>query len=140
MFDHLSITVTNFDASLAFYTAALAPLGYACSQTTDGGERIVGFGRGKTRRFWISEGATSSQRLHLAFHADDHKSVDEFYGAAVGAGGRDNGAPGIREHYHASYYAAFVIDPDGNNIEVVCHFPGSTADQFADELIPAIGG
>lgn len=130
MFDHLSLKVKNFEAALSFYSAALAPLGYGCVQFTDDG-RAAGFGRGKVLQFWISEDARPSTAVHFAFSADDHKAVDSFYEKAMAAGGRDNGQPGIRNRYHDSYYAAFILDPDGNNVEVVCHFPGKIEDQFA---------
>lgn len=131
MFDHLSLKVSDFDVSLAFYTAALDPLGYSATEMNDNGSRAAGFGRGKVLQFWISEDTNASTDLHFAFSADDHKAVDSFYENALSAGGLDNGPPGIRNQYHVSYYAAFVIDPDGNNIEVVCHFPGKLEDQFA---------
>ena len=107
---------------------------------TEGGDRSAGFGRGKALQFWISEQADASRGLHFAFQAEDHKAVDAFYAAAIAAGGRSNGEPGIRERYHASYYAAFVLDPAGHNVEVVCHFPGRIEDQFADPGPDAISG
>ena len=130
MFDHLSLTVSDFENSLAFYRQALQPLGYGSTLLTDGSGRVAGFGRGKVLRFWISEGAKPTSSVHFAFSADDHKTVDSFYEQAIATGGRDNGSPGIRNRYHNSYYAAFVLDPDGNNVEVVCHFPGKIEDQF----------
>lgn len=131
MFDHLSLTVSDFEASLKFYEAALGPLRYHSVQFAADGERSAGFGVGNALHFWISEGSRISRNANLAFAADDHKSVQCFYQMAIAAGGEDNGAPGFRPRYHVSYYAAFVRDPDGNNIEVVCHFPGKIEDQFA---------
>lgn len=140
MFDHLSLTVADFDKALAFYSAALAPLGYGSVQITERGDRSAGFGRGKALQFWISEQADASRGLHFAFQAEDHKAVDAFYAAAIAAGGRSNGEPGIRERYHASYYAAFVLDPAGHNVKVVCHFPGRLEDQFTEQGTDAISG
>lgn len=133
MFDHFSLTVSDLEKSLRFYEAALAPLGYQCVRFTGNSDRSAGFGLGNALHFWISEGSKVSRNAHVAFAADDHKSVESFYEMAIAGGGKENGAPGFRPHYHASYYAAFVIDPDGNNIEVVCHFPGKMEDQFANE-------
>ena len=133
MFDHLSLTVSDLEKSLRFYEAALATLGYQCVRFTANSGQSAGFGLGNALHFWISEGSKVSRNAHVAFAADDHKSVESFYETAISAGGKENGAPGFRPHYHASYYAAFVIDPDENNIEVVCHFPGKMDDQFATE-------
>jgi len=125
MIDHISVAVSNFDASKKFYAQALAPLGYALlmefppEQT--GGKGVAGFGEPAKPDFWIGGGGASAPPSHIAFHAANRKVVDDFYKAAIAAGGRDNGAPGLRVHYHPNYYGAFVFDPDGHNIEAVCH-------------------
>ena len=87
-----------------------------------GGSHVMGFGR-EMPSFWLNEGATASEAQHVAFTARNRAEVDAFYKAAMAAGGRDNGGPGLRPQYHAGYYGAFVLDPDGNNIEAVCHQP-----------------
>lgn len=124
MLDHIGFPVSDFDRAKAFYAAALAPLGYALvMEVTDeqtGGH--AGFGDGHPD-FWIGTGKTAATTTHVAFRAKDRATVDAFYKAAIAAGGRDNGAPGIRPHYHKDYYGAFVLDADGNNIEAVCHTP-----------------
>jgi catechol 2,3-dioxygenase-like lactoylglutathione lyase family enzyme len=119
MFDHIGITVTDLDRSRAFYAVALAPLGIAEIMRF---EHAVAFGR-EQPQFWIVKGETapSTPRGHIAFAATNRLEVDTFHRAAVGAGGIDNGAPGLRPHYHADYYGAFVLDPDGYNVEAVCH-------------------
>jgi catechol 2,3-dioxygenase-like lactoylglutathione lyase family enzyme len=115
--DHVSLRVGDVLRSRAFYAAALAPLGI--SMLMDGGS-YVGFGKGHKPQFWLNPGASSGQ-VHVAFAAATRAEVRAFYAAALAAGGRDNGAPGLRPHYHANYYGAFVLDPDGNNAEAVCH-------------------
>lgn len=124
--DHLSLNVTDLARSKAFYDAALVPLGIG--RVMELGS-ACGYGRGKPD-FWLGAGRAAFQTdeqlrvitpMHVAFVADTREAVDEFHRAALAAGGRDNGAPGIRAHYHPSYYAAFVLDPDGHNIEAVCH-------------------
>ena len=120
MFDHVSLKVRDFHASLAFYRAALAPLGFE-SQSLDEAGRSVGFGRHGTVGLWISQGAPASAAFHLAFESPDRASVARFHQRALEAGGRDNGAPDLRPDYAADYYAAFVLDPDGNNVEAVVH-------------------
>jgi catechol 2,3-dioxygenase-like lactoylglutathione lyase family enzyme len=125
MIDHTSLNVSHPARSRAFYDAALAPLGYRIlmeipKEHTDG-KVVLGYGVPPKPDFWIAEGAPNEPRIHLAFHAVNHEQVDAFYKAAIAAGGRDNGAPGPRPHYHAKYYGAFVLDPDGHNIEAVCH-------------------
>ncbi|MAY61960.1 MAG: glyoxalase/bleomycin resistance/extradiol dioxygenase family protein [Rhizobiales bacterium] len=126
MIDHFGIHVSDYDAAKRFYDAAFAALGGSLVMTVPpeftGGKRSGGYGRGKPY-FWMTEGAAQTPSTHIAFAADDRAQVDAFYKAAMAAGGRDNGAPGIREHYHPNYYGAFVLDPDGNNIEAVCHKP-----------------
>jgi catechol 2,3-dioxygenase-like lactoylglutathione lyase family enzyme len=122
MIDHTGITVSDLQASKRFYEAALAPLGYAVLMEVPGGAGI-GFGEPPKPDFWIIGGTPNEPRLHIAFRAKDRATVDAFYRAALAAGGRDNGAPGLRPHYHPNYYGAFVLDPDGHNIEAVCHTP-----------------
>ena len=125
--DHVGFAVSDVARSKAFYEKALAPLGIkpllelTAEQTGDGAH--CGFGR-EHPEFWIGSGAELQGELHVAFTAFDRKIVDAFYEAAIAAGGRDNGAPGLRPHYHPHFYGAFVRDPDGHNIEVVCHLPG----------------
>lgn len=126
MLDHIGFGVKDIARSKAFYQRALAPLGVSIVMEVTpeeaGGDTYLGFGEDEKPYFWIgSGGATLSGRLHAAFAAPDRASVDAFYAAAMASGGTDNGPPGIREMYHPSYYAAFVLDPDGHNIEAVCH-------------------
>jgi catechol 2,3-dioxygenase-like lactoylglutathione lyase family enzyme len=127
MLDHVGFGVTDFARSKAFYEKALAPLGYHIVMEVvpeqGGGGSHVGFGNDRKPYFRIGTGAELRGRLHVAFIAKDRAAVDAFYRAAIAAGGRDNGAPGLRPHYHANYYGAFVLDPDGHNIEAVCHGP-----------------
>jgi len=127
MLDHIGLTVTDFKRAKAFFDAALAPLGInvvmSVSAAETGSDPHVGYGSGDKPYFWIGTGGPATGRLHAAFAAKDRASVDAFYAAALAAGGRDNGAPGIRAHYHPNYYGAFVLDPDGHNIEAVCHAP-----------------
>ena len=120
MIDHTSVAVSDIAKSKAFYTAALAPLGYKALM--DFGE-AAGFGVPPKPDFWLGAGAPGEPKNHVAFRAATRAEVDAFYRAAIAAGGRDNGAPGLRPHYHANYYGAFVLDPDGHNIEAVCHGP-----------------
>ena len=122
MIDHLGIPVRDIAASRRFYEAALAPLGYrVMSAGTNGlGNNIVLFGVDEVD-FVIADGEPVSSGVHHAFRAESRAAMDDFHTAALAAGGRDNGPPGIREHYHPRYYAAFVIDPDGMNVEAVCH-------------------
>jgi catechol 2,3-dioxygenase-like lactoylglutathione lyase family enzyme len=135
MIDHLGIPVSDLARATDFYLKALAPLGYGIvmevSAAETGHGAAVGFGppgvsedyqSGKPS-FWIGEDELVSGPVHIAFLAPSRASVDAFYRAAIAAGGGDNGPPGLRPHYHANYYAAFVFDPDGNNIEAVCHGP-----------------
>jgi catechol 2,3-dioxygenase-like lactoylglutathione lyase family enzyme len=130
--DHLGLDVGSFRRSRDFYAAALAPLGYGLKveMPADAPDR-AGFGATHPV-FWIAGGGGVERPLHFAFAAANRAAVDAFYRAALAAGGRDNGAPGLRPRYHANYYAAFVFDPDGHNIEAVCHAPGSPADQTQD--------
>jgi catechol 2,3-dioxygenase-like lactoylglutathione lyase family enzyme len=117
MFDHVSIKVARFSKSLAFYTAALAPLGMV-PQFVDEAGKSAGFGPPGTVILWIAEGK-SGGTVHLAFKSEKRAGVGAFYKAALGAGGKDNGPPGSRPDYSETYYAAFVLDPDGNNVEAV---------------------
>jgi catechol 2,3-dioxygenase-like lactoylglutathione lyase family enzyme len=120
MFDHVGLNVSDYGASRAFYERALAPLGYGI--VMEFAEwRAVGFGRDGKPAFWLSEREPNGTGTHVAFTCDDRATVDAFHAAALAAGGTDNGPPGIREHYHPTYYGAFVLDPDGNNVEAVCH-------------------
>ena len=122
MLDHVGVNVRSYETSRAFYEAALAPLGYSVVMALDE-FRAAGFGDTGKPVFWISERAPDTTGTHLAFQAADRPTVDAFHAAALAAGGRDNGAAGLREHYHPTYYGAFVLDPDGNNVEAVCHAP-----------------
>lgn len=126
MLDHVGVGVADFARSKAFYTQALAPLGYTLLRQVgpdQNGVSHAGFGAEGRTRFWIGSGAPLTGRLHVAFAAESRPIVDAFYAAAIAAGGRDNGPPGLRPHYHADYYGAFVLDPDGHNIEAVCRHP-----------------
>ena len=120
MFDHIGFGVTNLAKSKAFYLQALQPLGVEVAME---GPYGVGLGRNHKPSLWISEAKERPAHLHLAFVADTREQVDAFHAAALAAGGKDNGAPGIRPHYHANYYGAFLLDPDGHNVEAVCHKP-----------------
>jgi catechol 2,3-dioxygenase-like lactoylglutathione lyase family enzyme len=122
MFDHVGLNVRDYAGSRAFYERALAPLGYRVVMAFDEW-KACGFGTDEKPVFWLSEREPFGAGTHVAFAADDRATVDAFHEAALGAGGIDNGAPGIREHYHPNYYGAFVHDLDGNNVEVVCHAP-----------------
>ena len=125
MFDHVGLNVGDYGVSRAFYEQALEPLGYRIAMAFDQW-KAAGFGTSDKPEFWISERRPITTGAHVCFASDDHATVDAFHAAALAAGGRDNGAPGLREHYHPTYYGAFVLDPDGNNVEAVCHGVGST--------------
>jgi catechol 2,3-dioxygenase-like lactoylglutathione lyase family enzyme len=124
--DHTGLNVSDYARSKAFYVKALAPLGYAVIMelpphiVPNGG---MGMGVPPKPDLWIGGGVPNSPRLHIAFRAENRAQVDAFYRAALAAGGKDNGPPGVRAHYHPNYYGAFVLDPDGHNIEAVCHDP-----------------
>ena len=119
--DHVGLDVSDYQASKAFYEQALAPLGMTLMMEPI--ERVGGFGD-DFPFFWIGQrGRGPDSGTHVAFRTEDRATVDAFHAGAVGAGGKDNGGPGVREIYHPHYYAAFVLDPDGNNIEAVCHTP-----------------
>ena len=120
MIDHIGLTVSDYAASKRFFEQALAPLGYQVIMEFG---RSAGFGVGAKPDFWISEGTTTAP-AHIAFASPDRSTVGAFHEAALSAGGRDNGAPGLRPDYHPNYYGAFIYDPDGNNVEAVCHRPG----------------
>lgn len=130
MIDHTGIAVSDFETSRAFYDAAMAPLGasllYMVPPEFTGGANVAGYGRDRPV-FWVTDSKKPNDTQHIAFTARSRAEVDGFHAAALAAGGKDNGAPGIRAHYHPDYYGAFVIDPDGNNIEAVCHGPATGA-------------
>ncbi len=122
MLDHVGLNVRDYRTSRAFYERALAPLGYGVVMAFDewGG---AGFGPEQKPVFWIMQREPYGTGTHVAFTAPDRETVHRFHEAALAAGGTDTGPPGLREHYHPTYYAAFVLDPDGNNVEAVCHRP-----------------
>ncbi|MHC2331796.1 VOC family protein [Bradyrhizobium sp. USDA 4454] len=121
MLDHVTIGIGDIERSKAFYDAALRSLGI--SRLYAEGDAFAGYGVHPKAFFWIGRRSTPQTGAHIAFTANDRATVDRFYEDAIKAGGRDNGRPGIRPHYHANYYGAFVLDPDGHNIEAVCHAP-----------------
>jgi catechol 2,3-dioxygenase-like lactoylglutathione lyase family enzyme len=127
MIDHTGLDVSDAARSRRFYEQALAPLGYTVlmeiPMQSTGGAVVLGFGVPPKPDFWLHEGTPQSPHVHIAFRAESRAVVDAFYRAAMAAGGRDNGPPGLRPHYHESYYGAFVLDPDGHNIEACCHTP-----------------
>lgn len=128
MLDHVGFAVTDAERSRRFYEQALAPLGISLimsvtPEQTESGGSAHGFGSDGRPYFWIGDNERVGEGTHVAFMAGSRADVDAFHKAALGAGGRDNGAPGIRAHYHPTYYGAFVLDPDGHNIEAVCHRP-----------------
>ncbi len=128
MLDHVGFSVADYRKAKAFYERALKPLGISVIMEVTpemAGEDIhaIGFGESGKPYFWIGTGDKPKGGQHVAFAASSRQKVDEFHRAALAAGGRDNGMPGLRPHYHPDYYGAFVIDPDGNNIEAVCHGP-----------------
>jgi catechol 2,3-dioxygenase-like lactoylglutathione lyase family enzyme len=117
MYDHIGLNVSDLPASVRFYRAALAPLGHVVASQDDSS---AGIGPKDAPALWLyANGGGSKGKTHVAFRARDRKSVDRFYAGGIEAGGRDNGAPGIRADYAENYYAAFLIDPDGNNVEAV---------------------
>lgn len=128
MIDHLGIDVADYAASRRFYERVLAALGHGVvmevTREMTGGYEGCGFGPPGRPHFWVGKGGgTSGHGSHIAFSAQTRAQVDAFHAAALAAGARDNGGPGLRPHYHPDYYAAFAIDPDGHNIEAVCHLP-----------------
>jgi catechol 2,3-dioxygenase-like lactoylglutathione lyase family enzyme len=128
MIDHVGFPVSDYARSKAFYQRALAPLGYVLimevgADHTESGSPAAGFGKDGKPDFWIGGEGGLNGILHVAVAAADRAAVDAFHRAALAAGGKDNGAPGVRAHYHPNYYGAFVLDPDGHNVEAVCHAP-----------------
>ena len=130
MIDHTGVVVSEFEISKKFYTAALGAIGLTLLKefpaSVTGGTDVAGFGaaqgatQGESPEFWLARGIPGSTPIHVAFRVARRKLVQAFYKAALAAGGRDNGAPGLRPQYHSDYYGAFVLDPDGHNIEAVC--------------------
>ena len=125
MIDHTGVIVSDFEKSKKFYAEALAPIGFQklleFPAEVTGHMDVAGFGEPPKPEFWISRGIPNVPPMHIAFRVSERVQVDAFYAAAIAAGGRDNGPPGIRAQYHPDYYGAFVLDPDGHNIEAVCH-------------------
>jgi catechol 2,3-dioxygenase-like lactoylglutathione lyase family enzyme len=118
--DHIGFAVSDYENSKRFYSACLAPLGIELAMEVEG---VAGYGRNNKPEFWFGQVGEAHKPMHIAFSADNRAQVDQFYEAALAAGGEDNGPPGVREIYHPDYYGAFVLDPDGHNIEAVCHKP-----------------
>ena len=126
MIDHVGFAVADYQTAKAFYLQALAPLGYGLVMEVAQSENdapAAGFGANNKPDFWIGGEGGLNHPVHIALTAKDRSTVDAFYRAAIAAGGKDNGAPGLRPHYHPNYYGAFVLDPNGHNIEAVCHTP-----------------
>ncbi len=122
MFDHVGVNVKDYATSKRFYDATLATLGYGIVMEFEG---AAGYGPEREPRFWIAQREPLGTGTHVAFASPDRDTVDAFYEAALAAGGTDNGPPGLRSEYHEHYYGAFVHDPDGNNVEAVCHKPAT---------------
>jgi catechol 2,3-dioxygenase-like lactoylglutathione lyase family enzyme len=129
MIDHIGFAVADFSRSRDFYVKVLAPLGFVpvmdVTREQSGSYEGTGFGAPGRPQFWIGTGDTHDGKMHIAFAATSRAAVDAFYRAAITAGARDNGPPGVRSNYHPNYYGAFVFDPDGHNIEAVCHAPAT---------------
>ncbi len=127
MIDHTGIIVSNFDASKKFYQTTLAAIGYELLHefpaAVTGSADVAGFGEDGNPDFWLTSGTPNLPPLHIAFRVKSRAMVDAFHQAALATGAKDNGAPGLRPHYHPNYYGAFVHDADGHNIEAVCHDP-----------------
>jgi catechol 2,3-dioxygenase-like lactoylglutathione lyase family enzyme len=127
MIDHTGLVASDFEKSKAFYSQALAAIGYSLladfPASMTGHTDVAGYGEPPKPDFWISRGTPNQPPMHIAFRVGTRSLVNAFYNAAIVAGARDNGAPGLRSHYHPNYYGAFVLDPDGHNIEAVCHAP-----------------
>jgi catechol 2,3-dioxygenase-like lactoylglutathione lyase family enzyme len=127
MIDHTGLAMSDPVRSRSFYDQALAPLGYKVIMEVPteftGGVVVLGYGVPPKPDFWLHQATPNQPRLHVAFRADNRAQVDAFYRAALAAGGKDNGPPGLRPQYHKDYYGAFVLDPDGHNIEAVYHMP-----------------
>ena len=126
MIDHITFGVRNFERSVTFYDRAFTPLGVSRLFTVplehSNGVKVTGYGDDRPW-FWLAEEDATTGKLHIALTARSRAAVDAFHAAALAADGTDNGAPGVRPHYHADYYGAFALDPDGHNIEAVCHRP-----------------
>ena len=120
LIDHIGLSVSDYERSKAFYSKVLAPLDVTLIMEVKG---FAGFGKRGKPEFWIGESPNTQVPMHIAFVAENREAVRQFYDTAIQAGAKDNGAPGIREIYHPNYYGAFVLDPDGHNIEAVCHEP-----------------
>jgi catechol 2,3-dioxygenase-like lactoylglutathione lyase family enzyme len=127
MIDHTGVVVSDFERSKQFYSVALGAIGYALiaefPASVTGHTDVAGFGEGGKADFWIYRGTPNDPPIHVAFRVEKRAAVDAFHRAAINAGARDNGAPGVRPHYHPNYYGAFALDPDGHNVEAVCHAP-----------------
>ncbi|MBV9433518.1 MAG: VOC family protein [Hyphomicrobiales bacterium] len=127
MLDHVGFPVSDYERSRAFYKRALEPLGIELivelPPQKAGGNAHAGFGRKGRAQFWIGTGKALQGQLHVAFEAASRGEVDAFHAAALRDGASDNGTPGLRPQYHPDYYGAFVLDPDGHNIEAVCRAP-----------------
>ena len=127
MIDHTGVVVSDLERSKAFYAKALAAIGYELlaefSAEVTGHTDVAGFGEPTKPDFWLSKGQANRPPIHVAFGVSSCLMFDAFYRAAIAAGGKDNGPPGLRPHYHPNYYGAFVLDPDGHNIKAVCHLP-----------------
>jgi catechol 2,3-dioxygenase-like lactoylglutathione lyase family enzyme len=127
MIDHTGLVVSDFDRSKRFYCDVFKQIGYSLLMElppeVTGSVYVAGFGEAQKPDFWISQGTPNRPHVHVAFRVATRKMVDAFHAAALAAGGRDNGKPGPRPHYHENYYGAFALDPDGHNIEAVCHDP-----------------
>lgn len=125
--DHTGLVSSNFEIRKIFYSGALSAIGYQLLSefpaSVTGHADVAGFGEPKKPDFWVRKGTPNIPPIHIAFRVNSRSLVDAFYKAAIAAGGRDNGAPGLRPNYHPNYYGAFVLDPDGHNIEAVCHEP-----------------
>jgi catechol 2,3-dioxygenase-like lactoylglutathione lyase family enzyme len=125
MMDHIGLAVADFERSKSFFVNALAPLDITLimevTAEQTGGDAHAGFGAERKAFFWIGNGKKPTSGVHVAFAAKSRSQVDAFHQAAMTAGGRDNGPPGLRPQYHPNYYGAFILDADGNNIEAVCH-------------------
>src|SRR4030095_8873183 len=135
MIDHTGVVVSDFETSKKFYSTALGSIAFVLLKefpaAVTGGTDVAGFGspessaQGLSPEFWLARGAPGAVPIHVAFRVAKRSLVDAFHKAALAAGGRDNGAPGLRTHYHPDYYGAFVLDPDGHNIEAVCREPAN---------------
>lgn len=117
MYDHIGLKVKDLGASIRFYEAALGPLGFVLCSRDD---TSAGFGPSGAPGLWLLAGGTKGEGVHIAFGATDRKAVDRFHTQGLQHGGKENGAPGVRADYAPTYYAAFLVDPDGNNVEAVC--------------------